>query len=579
MNVTLVGDGPAAEAVAAALADAPATVARGGLPALGSATLGVVTGTVGDDGFARANGLARDAEVPWIAVEAGGVGGLAVGDVDASVAGFAPEGACYECLRTRVAANADAPDESEPTAADARLAGAVAGREALRLLSGEQSQVLGGVIELPHAVRQFLPVPTCDVCGHAPERSLALSAGERSLDEALAAAERAMDERIGLVHEVGEAESFPAPYYLAQLADTTGFSDAEAARQSAGVDADWNAAFMKALGEGLERYCAGVYRESSFRRARVGGLDGAVSPERFVGVEETPDEPIPWTPGLDLAAAVGGDDPGGDDATGAWLPAELVAFPPPERRFGASITTGLGLGNSAVEAVLSGLYEVVERDATMLSWYSTFEPLGLAVDDEGFAALAQRARGVGLSVTPLLVTQDVDVPVVAAAVHREGEWPRFAVGSGADLDPAAAARSALAEALQNWMELRGMGREEAAEEPGAIGRYADFPELAREFVAVDGRVPADSVGPAEPPTGEAELAAVVERVVDVGLAPYAARTTTRDVAALGFEGVRALVPGAQPLFTDEATFGERARRVPEELGFEARPDRGHHPYP
>jgi ribosomal protein S12 methylthiotransferase accessory factor len=48
---------------------------------------------------------------------------------------------------------------------------------------------------------------------------------------------------------------------------------------------------------------------------------------------------------------------------------------------------------------------------------------------------------------------------------------------------------------------------------------------------------------------------------------------------MGFEAVRALVPAAQPLFTDEPYFGERAERVPRELGFEPRLDRDHHPFP
>ena len=243
----------------------------------------------------------------------------------------------------------------------------------------------------------------------------------------------------------------------------------------------------------------------------------------------------------------------------------------------------------------------------MLAWYSTFEPLGLAVSDAEYRELARRARGEGLSVTPLLVTQDVDVPVVAVAVHREAGgddgaieggraaegggvdgrdgdesgsdgWPRFAVGSSANLDAAAAARSALAEALQSWMELRAMGPDGATDAEGAIGRYADFPASTRAFVEPAGRVPAASVGE-EVPGAAAELDALLGRVADAGLDAYAARLTTRDVERLGFEAVRVLVPGAQPLFTGAAFFGERARTVPEELGFEPRLDREHHPYP
>jgi ribosomal protein S12 methylthiotransferase accessory factor len=80
-------------------------------------------------------------------------------------------------------------------------------------------------------------------------------------------------------------------------------------------------------------------------------------------------------------------------------------------------------------------------------------------------------------------------------------------------------------------------------------------------------------------TGTDELDAVVDRVAAAGLEPYAVRLTPRDVEALGFEAVRALVPAAQPLFTGEPFFGDRARTVPRELGFEPRLDRTYHPYP
>ena len=113
----------------------------------------------------------------------------------------------------------------------------------------------------------------------------------------------------------------------------------------------------------------------------------------------------------------------------------------------------------------------------------------------------------------------------------------------------------------------------------AIGAFADFPRAATAFLDADGPVPAGSVGPDAVPTGTDRVDALVDAVVDAGLTPYAARTTTRDVDALGFEAVRVVVPGAQPLFTDAAVFGERARSVPEALGFEPRLDRRHHPYP
>ncbi|MFC6769140.1 bacteriocin biosynthesis protein SagD, partial [Natrinema soli] len=80
-------------------------------------------------------------------------------------------------------------------------------------------------------------------------------------------------------------------------------------------------------------------------------------------------------------------------------------------------------------------------------------------------------------------------------------------------------------------------------------------------------------------TGLDRLETLCLRTVDAGLTPFAARLTTRDVEEIGFEAVRVVVPGAQPLFTDGPFFGERARTVPDDLGFEPRLERAFHPYP
>jgi len=201
------------------------------------------------------------------------------------------------------------------------------------------------------------------------------------------------------------------------------------------------------------------------------------------------------------------------------------------------------------------------------------------VDDDPYETLRRRARSEGLDVTALLLTQDVDVPVVAVAVEGES-WPRFALGSSADLDPLAAASGALEEALQNWMELRSMGSEAAAEADGAIGHYAARPDAVGSFTDPETAVPLSSVGPDAVPDGDAgELSALVERVTDAGLDPYASRLTTRDIDRLGFEAVRVVCPGAQPLFFENAYFGERAEHVPDAMGFAPRLERAHHPFP
>ncbi|MXR21642.1 bacteriocin biosynthesis protein SagD, partial [Halobacterium sp. PCN9] len=137
----------------------------------------------------------------------------------------------------------------------------------------------------------------------------------------------------------------------------------------------------------------------------------------------------------------------------------------------------------------------------------------------------------------------------------------------------------LCEALQNWMELRALGPDAASEEDGAIGEYADFPDDVHDFVDPGTTIPLDDVGPDDPPAGEAELDAVLDAVAAVDLDAFAARLTTRDLDAAGFEAVRVLVPQAQPLFVDTPYFGDRARTIPRELGFEPSLDQPFHPFP
>ena len=600
MDIALVGEGPALEAVESALQDLDVNAFPAEPEQLDGFDTAAVIGTTGDRIFEIADSTLSQ----WVSVEVGGLGGHAVPDIDASVTVF--DDICYECLAHRVrAGRTETGGEPSGVRSTVRYAGAVAGRRIVQSLTGEP--VSDTVTEVPGHQRAVLPVPHCG-CAGTRDRTISLEYRSVDLEEALGAGEQAIDDRMGPLVEVGEQESFPVPYYVAATAETDEFSDVRAAPFAGGADIDWNAAFMKAIGEGLERYAAGAYRETEFTRAPTRDLPDPVAPSRFV----TPDE---WNHSSPSSGAGADSEVGAESGTTStatfddsaelpWvhgidaksgatvqLPAEFIQYPPPERRFKPAITTGLGLGSSTVAAALSGLYEVIERDATMISWYSTFEPLGLAIDDDRFEALTKRARGEGLSVTPILLTVDVDVPVVAVSVSRDGgdspvaggshsgdDWPRFAAGSGASLNPAVAARSALSEALQNWTELRAMGPDQAAEEGGAIGHHADLPTETREFFDPDRVIPAAGLGAAEI-EGREELDALIDRVVSAGLDPYLARVTTRDVSALGFEAVRAVVPLAQPLFTGEPFFGSRASDVPESMGFEPQLDRSYHPFP
>lgn len=568
-TVAVVGEGPAAEAIRAALGDVDVEMRTGEVSSIADATLGVVVGLSGGGLLPRANRTAVEGDVRWVGVEVGGLGEAPTGGAG-SVGAFSPDGPCYDCLRLRTDRTAEE-SVSEPTATRSavRYAGALAGRLAVEWLGGADRA--GRVVELPDTQRGLLPAPQCPSCAGDHAWHVEQAFRETDIEAVAERAERSVDDRLGPVIAVGERESYPTPYYLARFLPSPHGDGGEATTQAAGVHADWDVAYVKALGEAMERHSAGAYDEEWFLEAPAEALPTAVPHDAFVLPDEAtipePTTPIQWVPGWNLRTE-----------SEAHLPADRTVFPPSGDAVGDPITTGLGLGSSLTEALVSGLTEVLERDATMCAWYSTFDPVGLTVDDQTYRTLVRRARSEDLSVRTSLVTTDVDLPVVAATVQRE-EWPRFAAGSAAGLDAEAAAVSALAEALQNWMELRALGRERASEAGAAVARYADDPGPVSELTEVEPSLPASQVGPDPVPTGEAALDALLERCEAAGLDPYAARLTARDVESLGFEAVRVLVPSAQPLFVGTPTFGDRARTVPRDLGYEPRLERPFHPFP
>jgi len=561
MDVVLVGTGPATAAVEAALAElnvSPSTVSPDDIE---SADLAVVRDERGAQPFERANRAALAGETAWLAIEVGGVGGRAAAGV--GVAGFSPpETGCYDCLSLRVAASEDGsevgPDSDErgrkaQAAGTERLAGAIVGHELVWLLDGGASPLLGGVrvVSTDSEARELLAVPDCH-CQRPPAMFQLNYHQPYTPAETVDHAGRAVDERVGLIRRVDEFDPHPAAHVAATLSDTAAFSDGQAPRQVAAAGANTTEATARALERALARYSAALSRTDSLVCAAHSALELAVDPGEFVlpAEAETAGEHY-WRLGRRL-----------DDGTPGHLPAERVHAPPPTRRLGRPVAPGLGAGASTAGAVLDALYEVVADDAAMLSWYSTHRPPELSVADERFDRLRRRVEAEGLTVTPLLVTQDIEIPAVAVAVRAETQ---VQVAVAANLDPVAAAREALLQALARW-RADGDGEIEDGDRRVAVDAFLD---AAQQVAAAD-------VGPTPRPTGFGEYLTAVDRAQAAG-DPYGVRLTGPDVAELGIEVGAVVVPAAQPR-ADPPVFGERARRVPTERGLDPRLDRPRHPY-
>jgi YcaO-like protein with predicted kinase domain len=165
-----------------------------------------------------------------------------------------------------------------------------------------------------------------------------------------------------------------------------------------------------------------------------------------------PDEAMEWRKGLDIINGVE-----------VWVPGEAVMLDHTrdlstgQAHYWMS-TDGLASGTTLGEAILHGLLERIERDATTLWEFATKHKLdGCCLDPDDFASaevrmLAKRFADAGLALRLFDVTTDLGVPAVLAVVAEINPPARrhfeVVAGSAAHLSLAAAASRAMTEAAQ-----------------------------------------------------------------------------------------------------------------------------------
>lgn len=170
------------------------------------------------------------------------------------------------------------------------------------------------------------------------------------------------------------------------------------------------------------------------------------------------DEPLPWVDGFDLVSG----------AT-IRVPAEAVTL---DYRGDRAVqrwwqsTDGLASGNLMWEAVLHGLLERIERDASTLWTFCAEAQVRArclhpeAFDDATVLRLAEQVAGAGLHLRLFDITTDVGVPAIFATISprpdgREAGWRHFDIASGRGCHPslARAAIRAITEAAQSRLTV------------------------------------------------------------------------------------------------------------------------------
>jgi ribosomal protein S12 methylthiotransferase accessory factor len=275
-----------------------------------------------------------------------------------------------------------------------------------------------------------------------------------------------------------------------------------------------------------------------------------------------------FSPGLEMLWAVG--HPLGADQP-VLIPYEAVhaafvaPYPPGSGCFLAS-TNGLASGNTAEEAALHALCELIERDATTLfraapaGWPAARLDPG-SVDDPACRSALACFRAAGLLLAVWDITSDVGVPAFWACVAEPADGPGLVAapvdGFGCHPLRAVALHRALGEAAQGRAGMIAGARDDV---PPDIYRPMEDPDWLDRWRGTieSGPAPRRLAELPELPAADAAgaLAAVAARLAACGLAEI----LLVDLAPADrpYAVVRAVVPGLEPPLHADYAPGRRA---------------------
>jgi len=253
-------------------------------------------------------------------------------------------------------------------------------------------------------------------------------------------------------------------------------------------------------------------------------------------------------------------------------------------RYVQHTSSGCALGGCIEEAILYGLFEVIERDAYMTGWYGRFAYPALDcahVSDPVICALIARATAEGYSVHLFDMTLESRIPSIWAMIEdpRKDAPVRSYCAAASHIDPEKAIVAALVEVISSIAIYRKSMpplRERArtlVDDPSQVQGMSDHvllysqPETMAwlEFLPRNGpRIPvkerfADWYSDAAQADLTQDLEMLVDRLLGIAHDVLVVDQSFAALAPLSLKAAQVSVPGLSPV-----SFGHQYRRVAHE---------------
>ncbi|MWV45652.1 TOMM precursor leader peptide-binding protein [Paenibacillus sp. HJL G12] len=350
--------------------------------------------------------------------------------------------------------------------------------------------------------------------------------------------------------------------------------------------------------EAVERYCGMCDRKSSpaEKRSYDEVRDQAADPADF-GLHDAADRahpafrlktyseelPVYWTPAYSVK-----------EHREVLVPEQLVYyadghFRQSSNRFVYDSSNGLALGSTPEEAVLHGLFELIERDNFLCAWYNRLALQELDIEDTGLDELKQIMYFLeleGIRIRFFDITMELPVPSVWAVAYdtRENAVMKAYNAAAAHFVPEKAIESAAMEVITSLPIYEdALRRDEAMQE--RVLQLTGHPEAVTEFEdhvlyyaseqncrGLDFVLNVDEANKQSVRRVYQDLFYESDRFTDDDLAKdleelfsevikhyknmYVVDVTPDEVAGFGFYAAKVLVPGMLPM-----TFGHQHKRV------------------
>ena len=430
-------------------------------------------------------------------------------------------------------------------------------------------------------------------------------------------ADRVIDSLTGIVRWVsdipldpGEPEIFN---YSSKMCDSKKYFPVGCYDRNGGAGLTREAAYRAALGEAIERYCCSVYFHDEMllgpaqdvaKNARVFGPDqmALFHPNQHSRIRYpvyTEDLALCWTSGYSLTRR----EPVLVPACVTYIPYYPFYRDRGEQTVGPSITTGQASAFSYRDAALRGVYEIVERDAFMITWLNRLAVPRIKIESDAKVARIYKERFAKpyLQYTLHSLATDLGIPcVLCVLIDWQKDPPMICTGGAANLSAEQAGVKALVEAAQTreWAKFLGKQKPPFVFESDysniddfdkhvLLYAYGDMLQAMEFLIQSPREVSFDELNGHDALSLEEQFTIVRGAIESRGYEIAMVDLTTSDVRDCGYRVVKAFVSGMQQLegeYTHRLLGGRRLYEIPGKLGYAIQPsfeslNSDPHPYP